>query len=99
MGSSVTEPQFSISVFTYHGPDRRQGYYAFCAWLARAMHLLYGARLHWGKHFPLGVEECASAYPRLEAFRACCRAVDPDGVFGNRYTEEVLGLRSGRRSP
>ena len=92
MGSSVAEPWYSISVFTYHGPDRRHGYYAFCGWLARAMHVLYGARLHWGKHFPLGAAESARAYPQLEAFRAFCRAADPHGVFGNRFTEEALGL-------
>lgn len=92
MGSSASEPWYSISVFTYRGPERRQGYYAFCAWLASALHALCGARLHWGKHFPLGVREMAQAYPRLDAFRDLCRAVDPAGVFGNRYTEEVLGL-------
>jgi FAD/FMN-containing dehydrogenase len=98
MGSSAAEPWFSISVFTYQGPTRRSGYYAFCAWLAHALHTLCGARLHWGKHFPLDARASERMYPRLEDFRAFCRAHDPSGVFVNRYAEEVLGLGAGPRA-
>jgi FAD/FMN-containing dehydrogenase len=92
MASGATEPYYSISVFTYLAPEQRQPYYAFCAWLARAMNRLFGARLHWGKHFPLGALELARLYPELERFRQLCREVDPNGVFRNDYTRRVLGL-------
>jgi hypothetical protein len=93
MGSSVTEPLYSISIFTYQRPRAREGYYRWCGWLARCMIALFGARLHWGKHFPVGVGEVARAYPRLEAFRQICSKLDPHGVFRNDYTARVLGLR------
>ena len=93
MGSSMSEPLYSISVFTYHAPGARAGYYAFCGWLARCMNALFGARLHWGKHFPLGAAETARAYPRLEAFKRICRTLDPRGVFRNEYIARVLGPR------
>jgi len=93
MAAGATEPWYSISVFTYFRPARRAGYYAFCAALARAMHSAFGARLHWGKHFPLGAAEMARAHPRLERFRQLCRASDPRGVFCNAFAERVLGLQ------
>jgi L-gulono-1,4-lactone dehydrogenase len=92
MTSGATVPYYSISVFTYLPPDKRQHYYAFCAWLARCMTTLFGARLHWGKHFPLGLADIAPLYPDLEHFRQLCRAADPNGVFRNDYTKRVLGL-------
>jgi hypothetical protein len=92
MASASAESMYSISVFTYHAPDARKGYYGFCLFLARAMNRLFGARLHWGKHFPLGEAEIACLYPDLERFRAHARATDPNGVFRNRFTARVLGL-------
>jgi FAD/FMN-containing dehydrogenase len=92
MASGATEPYYSISVFTYLAPEKRQPYYAFCAWLARCMNRLFGARLHWGKHFPLGVVDIARLYPDLDSFRQICRAGDPNGVFGNDFTRRALGL-------
>jgi len=92
MVGKADAPYFSMSIFTYYPPDERGGYYAFCSWLARSMHALYGARLHWGKHFPLGAGEMTRAYPSLGAFREICRMTDPAGVFTSPYTARVLGL-------
>jgi FAD/FMN-containing dehydrogenase len=92
MASGARAPYYSISVFTYLPPHKRQHYYAFCAWLALSMTTLFDARLHWGKHFPLGVAEIGPLYPDLERFRQLCRTTDPNGVFRNDYTKRVLGL-------
>jgi L-gulono-1,4-lactone dehydrogenase len=92
MGSSLTEPVFSVSVFTYSAPYEREAYYAFCGWLARCMYALFAARLHWGKHFPLGPDEIALAYPELETFRRACRAVDPEGTLRKGYAGRLLGF-------
>ena len=93
MASGVSEPMISISVFTYCAPSDRAGYCRYCAWLARCMHRLFGARLHWGKHFPPGLDAMAGAYPGLEAFRAYCASVDPKGVFGNADSSAWLAPR------
>jgi hypothetical protein len=92
MGASTPESLYSISVFTYHPPEARAQYYAYCGWLARCMNALFNARLHWGKHFPLGAAETARAYPRLEAFKRICRALDPGGVFRNQYIARLLDM-------
>jgi FAD/FMN-containing dehydrogenase len=92
MTSGAKEPSYSLSVFTYLPPEQREPYYVYCGWLARAMNRLFGARLHWGKHFPLGALDIARLYPDLERFRQLCREVDPNGVFRNGYTKRVLGL-------
>ncbi len=91
MTSSVSEPYFSMSLFTYYPPGERNAFYQFCSWIARSMHALYGARLHWGKHFPLGATEMARVHPGLSAFRGICNRTDPNGVFENPFTLRVLG--------
>lgn len=92
MTASSGEAFFSIGVFTYLPPGKRQPYYVFCRWLGRSMHALLGARLHWGKHFPLAAAEMAARYPELDRFRSLCQATDPRGVFRNRYAVRVLGF-------
>jgi hypothetical protein len=98
MAASMTEPSYSISIFTYDRPGRRNQYYTFCSFLARALNRLVAARLHWGKHFPLQHVDMAPLYPEMETFRAFCQRNDPDGVFRNRYTARVLGLAPGTSS-
>ena len=93
MTASSDEPWFSISLFTYCSPQDRGAYYALCSWCARALHSLLGARLHWGKHFPLGAAEVARMYPHLAQFRQLCRVNDPAGVFCNEFAHRVLQLR------
>lgn len=93
MVAAAGEPWFSFSLFTYRPPGKRSDYYSVCSWFARAMHALFGARLHWGKHYPLGAVETARMYPQLERFKEICRANDPNGVFRNDFTERVLQLR------
>jgi FAD/FMN-containing dehydrogenase len=93
MASSSSGAWFSFSLFTYYAPGRREMFYDVCSWCARAMHALFGARLHWGKHYPLGAAETARMYPELERFRQICRTTDPAGVFRNGFAERVLDLR------
>ena len=96
MAASMTEPSYSISVFTYDRPGRRTQYYTFCSFLARALNRLVAARLHWGKHFPLQYADIAPLYPEMGHFRALCQGNDPAGVFRNWYTARVLRLAPGR---
>jgi FAD/FMN-containing dehydrogenase len=90
MASSSREAWFSFSLFTFDKPGKRKAFYEFCSWFARAMHTLLGARLHWGKHYPLGAAETARMYPELERFKQICRTNDPTGVFRNDFTDRVL---------
>jgi xylitol oxidase len=46
----------------------------------------FDARPHWGKVF---VESPAARYPRLPAFRALRRRLDPEGVFGNAFDAQL----------
>jgi FAD/FMN-containing dehydrogenase len=91
MASAASEPWFSFSLFTYLAPAKREQFYALCSWLARAAFALYGARLHWGKHYPLGAAETARMYPGLGEFRRIRAEVDPAGAFHNAFTDRVLG--------
>ena len=51
----------------------------------------FGARPHWGKISCAGAGVIAACYPRLPAFLALRRRLDPSAKFGNAYLEG-LGL-------
>lgn len=95
MTAAASEPMYSISIFTYERPGKRGPYYEFCSFLAHSLRKLVNARLHWGKYFPFEHADIASHYPRLEEFRAVCRAHDRNGVLRNGYTARVLNLPPG----
>lgn len=50
-----------------------------------------GGRPHWGKLHYRDAESLARAYPRFADFTALRDELDPGRVFGNAYTERVLG--------
>lgn len=92
MAGATSEPWFSFSLFCYLRPGKRGAYYDVCSWVARAMHALFGARLHWGKRYPLGAVETARMYPDMPKFLSICRIRDPAGIFRNAFTDRVLEL-------
>ena len=90
MSSGSDEPYYAISFITYVEP--RERFFELASFLALSMTALFGARLHWGKHFPLTSVETERVYQHLEEFRRLCRKTDPRGVFRNEYTDRVLGF-------
>jgi L-gulonolactone oxidase len=50
-----------------------------------------GGRPHWGKLHWRTAEDLRPVYPRFDDFRAVRDRLDPDRVFANRYTAQVLG--------
>ncbi|HEX6500412.1 MAG TPA: D-arabinono-1,4-lactone oxidase [Micromonosporaceae bacterium] len=50
-----------------------------------------GGRPHWGKMHYRDAPDLRPVYPRFDDFRAVRDRLDPDRVFGNRYTRQVLG--------
>ena len=98
MAASTDEALFSISIFTYYPARNREAYYIFCQFLANALLMLFKARLHWGKHFPLNYADIAPLYPRFNEFRLLCQTADPRGVLRNQYTARVLALSKASRN-
>jgi FAD/FMN-containing dehydrogenase len=87
--SSGDEPAwYAISLITYLEP--RDEFYQFAAFLARSMHRLFGARIHWGKWFPLDAAETRAMYPKLAEFRDVCHKYDPRGVFRNEFVQRLI---------
>ena len=79
---------YAISLITLTEP--RDSFLRVAAFLAEAMSSLYGARLHWGKWFPLDTGPVARCYPELVAFREACDEFDPRGVFRNEFARRTL---------
>ncbi|MGF7235986.1 MAG: D-arabinono-1,4-lactone oxidase [Frankia sp.] len=52
-------------------------------------------RPHWGKMHTRSADEFRGLYPRFDDFLAVRDAVDPGGVFANRYLDRVLGSAPG----
>ena len=90
--SSGDEIVYAISFITYVEP--REPFFALASFLARSMTALFGARLHWGKYFPLEHGQLAHLYLALAEFRRICARTDPHGVFRNAFVDRVLGLGS-----
>jgi L-gulono-1,4-lactone dehydrogenase len=56
----------------------------------------HGGRPHWGKRHFQTAATLAPRYPGWERFAAVRERLDPDGVFGNAYTDRVLGPAGAR---
>ncbi len=96
--AGAREPFYTISLFSY--TPESEAYYITAAFLANALNRMFGARLHWGKYFPLANPDIEPLFDELPAFRRLCEQVDPRGVFRNTYARQVLGFaRPGGQPP
>lgn len=57
----------------------------------------YGGRPHWGKRHFQTAETLRPRYPRWDDWQAVRARLDPDGRFGNAYSDRVLGTNSDVR--
>ena len=81
-----------IAVHMYRGVEYESYFRA-----VEAVMREYGGRPHWGKRHYRSAAELSGLYPEWERFQAVRARLDPSGVFGNDYTDRVLGrLRSER---
>jgi len=87
---------YAISLITFTEP--RLPFQNVARFLATTMALLFNARLHWGKWFPLNSGEIERSYPGIREFRAVCKGFDPRGVFRNPFLEEAIFRTSDHHS-
>jgi FAD/FMN-containing dehydrogenase len=81
---------YAIGFFSYRGLE--PGYTTYCRAIALALVALHGARLHWGKYFPMTHEEAVrDAYPDLARFHAVRARLDAADAFGTAHTRAALG--------
>ncbi|XBV88980.1 D-arabinono-1,4-lactone oxidase [Brevibacterium sp. CBA3109] len=52
----------------------------------------HGGRPHWGKIHTLGAAELSDLYPRFDDFGELREQLDPQAMFGNRFTDSLFGL-------
>lgn len=83
---------YSVSVFTYLPEDKREKFYQFTKILAQTLVKECNARLHWGKYFPLKFKDVKHLYPNIKKFQRICSKFDPNGIFCNEFTKNVLGF-------
>ncbi len=95
--AGAQEAYYTISLFSY--TPEREAYYITAAFLANAFNRLFGARLHWGKYFPLANPDIEPLFNELPEFRRLCEQVDPRGVFRNTYARQVLGFPRPDKEP
>ena len=92
MASGGNEPWYAISLITYQ--RNRHKFCAVADFLAHAMAVLFGARAHWGKYFPLNHTEVDRLYPKMATFREICQRHDVYGTFRNQFCNRVLNFGS-----
>lgn len=64
-----------------------EGYERYFAAVETRLIDQFGARPHWGKHHS---SNPVALYPTAEAFKAVCRAFDPEGKFRNEFVTSRL---------
>jgi hypothetical protein len=84
------EPWYSITLSNFEGRGQQAAFVNVTGFLTRTMSRLFGVRPHWGKLCPLSPSELRELYPRFEDFRQVCQDFDPNSVFRNRWTDELL---------
>lgn len=97
MASGGEHDWYAISLISYARPTQRREFMETMRFLAETMSQKFGARPHWGKYCPLPADELVSLYPRFGEFRAICNSRDPQGVFRNRWTRDLLATESASR--
>jgi FAD/FMN-containing dehydrogenase len=85
--AGADEAWYSISLVTYVEP--RDRFFETAEFLSLGLMLLFGARLHWGKHVPEGCLDRQSAAAGMPRFRQVLRQFDPGGRFQNAFTRRV----------
>ncbi len=95
MASGGDESWYAISLISYQGVSHREGFLRVAEFLAKTMAILFAARPHWGKICPLKAEELVGLYDRFDEFQQVCKAINPDGVFRNDWTTQLLNVDLG----
>jgi len=90
MASGEGEEYYAISFISYDHPDRRAGFFAFAELLCKTTTQLFDARPHWGKVCPIDSRSADHLYPRLGEFRSTRDDFDPNHVFTNNWTQNIL---------
>ena len=88
----VNEHWYSITLSNFQDLRQREAFEKLSGFLTRSMSKLFGARPHWGKLCPLAPSELRDLYPRFRDFKQICQEYDPDSVFRNHWTDELLGV-------
>jgi hypothetical protein len=87
---------YSITLTNYQKGKDRESFEQVVSFLARNMAIRFSARPHWGKLCPLEPTQLSKLYPAFERFRKVCMQQDPNQVFSNRWTSQLLSEDSER---
>ena len=85
------EAWYAITLTSFAGSSDQDAFEKLGRFLTHSMAALFSARPHWGKLCYLQPAKLRALYPQFEVFQKCCQTFDPDGLFQNDWTSELLG--------
>lgn len=81
---------YAITITCYSGSRDQEAFQKLGRFLTHSMAALFSARPHWGKLCYLQPDKLRALYPQFEVFQECCQTFDPEGLFQNGWTSELL---------
>jgi hypothetical protein len=79
-GSDDDQAWYAVSFISYASHDKRAGFLQFASEITRLTILLFSAKPHWGKHYPLPIA-FQELYVNYEKFLEIRNRVDPTNAF------------------
>lgn len=89
LSQSSKGPVYTVSFFSY--AREREAFERYTTFMTRCLVRAYDARPHFGKLFHVDGDTVDALYaPARDAFVGVAAGVDPEGLFRNAFTDEVL---------